>query len=136
MTPEIRSYFVSLCARADNNEAVVVPFVRVRDRDWEPKSTLCHPNADHWAGLKQGRRAVRGWIVDGSDGMGGHLFKAHSVVEEDGKLFDITPSDRFPDDPPKPEPARLFLRHEGEKRAFDDMLPEYNCVPFNSVATK
>jgi hypothetical protein len=131
MTPEIRSYFVSLCARADNREAVVVPFVRVRDREWEPKSTFCHPNADHWESLEPDRKAVRGWLICGTDLAGGYTFGAHSVVEENGELYDITPHD-CPS--ASPEPPRLFLRHAGEKRAFDDMLPECNCVSFNPYA--
>lgn len=131
MTTEHRSYFVALCKRVVQSEPV--DFVPVAHHGWKPEAKFCHRNADHWASLKQGRRAVRGWIVDGSDGMGGYLFKAHSVVEEDGKLYDITPADRFPDDSPRQEPARLFLRHHGLTETFDAMLPACNYVPFFGV---
>jgi hypothetical protein len=131
MTPEIRSYFVSLCARADNDAAIVVPLVRVRDGDWEPKSKCCHHNARHWESREPGRKAVCGWLICGTDLAGGYTFGAHSVVEENGELYDITPHDCAS---ANPEPPRLFLRHEGEKRVFDAMLPEYNSVSFNPYA--
>jgi hypothetical protein len=129
MTPETRSYFVSLCERANHPETV--PFKVVGDGEWKPKSTFCHLNADHWESLEPGRKAVRGWLIWGPDPAGGCTFGAHSVVEENGELYDITPHDCPSVDP---EPPRLFLRHKGEKCVFDAMLPEYNSVSFNPHA--
>jgi len=132
MTPEIRDYFTSLCKRAGADTAVPVSFVSVSDVGWVPSARACHANADRWASLKPARKVVRGWLIGATDGAGGYLFIAHSVVEECGELHDITPADSFPDVVPlKPEPPRLFLRHEGSLESFDAMLPQCNSVSFN-----
>jgi hypothetical protein len=131
MAPETVRYFTSLCERAAAS-AVRVSFCAVRDGKWEPKSKECHDNADYWECVRPGARAVRGWLIGGADLAGGYIFVAHSVVEEDGELFDITPHD-VPS-PISETAPRLFLRHEGKRRDFDDMLPRYNSVSFNPCA--
>jgi len=128
MSPEYVRYFTSLCARASTGDVKRVDFRPVKHGEWEPKSKVCHANADYWEGVTPSARAVRGWLICGNDGVGGYLFGAHSVVEENGELYDITPHD-CPS--PGPEPPRLFLRHGGDKGPFDDMLPACNFVPFN-----
>ena len=131
MKPETVRYFTSLCERAKADETVLVSFRVIRHGDWEPKSTACHRNADYWERVTPGARAVRGWLICGIDLAGGYSFGAHSVVEENGELYDITPHDC---PIPGPEPPRLFLMHEGDKAAFDAMLPACNFVPFNPYA--
>jgi hypothetical protein len=131
MSPDKIRYFKSLCARVTSDEAERVDFRPVMHGDWKPESTVCHNNADHWERVTPGAKAIRGWLICGTDLAGGYSFGAHSVVEENGALYDITPHD-CPS--PGPEPSRLFLRHEGDKAVFDVMLPAYNFVPFNPNA--
>jgi hypothetical protein len=81
----------------------------------QPRADGCHNNVDDYVAEQPlGRTAVRGWYIDGSDGCGAYLFKAHSIVEEAGSVFDITPVGpgiRRPD----------FLRHLGPPEEFDTM---------------
>lgn len=47
------------------------------------------------------------------------MFVAHSVIEENGDLYDVTPLD-----PSTPSP--LFLRHVEAEAVFDAMQPEWS----------
>jgi hypothetical protein len=62
-------------------------------------------------------------LIEATDGNEGYLLAAHSVVEEDGKLFDITPAGATSANPNAP---RRFVKHSGTAKAFNDMLPEFN----------
>jgi hypothetical protein len=119
ITPKIENNFASVFARV--SEAVDVPFVKVSG-EWQPKQSCCHANADYWATLHPNVRTVRGWFLNGPNEMGGCLFIAHSVLDKDGNLFDITP--------PAPNPPMKFLRHKGSKEAFDAIQPEFSSADY------
>lgn len=131
MTSDTWRYFVRLCKRADSASYTPVEVIAVSHGEWEPTATNCHANINRWVGLAANRKAVRGWLINGTDMAGGYTFAAHSAVEEDGKLYDITPADSFIDVRPQRELIRRFLRHEGPEEIFFDMLPACNSVTFN-----
>lgn len=131
MRPELRPYFVSLCMRVEASDCIPVEVVSVCHEGWAPKATKCHQNVNRWVSLASGRTAVPGWVITGTDTVGGYWFVAHSVVEEDDRLYDITPADRFPNDSPQDEAPRSFLKHQGTIAAFFEMLPACDQVYFN-----
>ena len=114
MTPGIDKYFAELYLRL--KEAKPVPVISVAIGDWRPVPRFCHENVDRYTEHQPGRSAVRGWVIGGTDGCEGYLLVAHSVVEEDNKLYDITPQDGEPSGPLSP---RWFIRHPGTKETFD-----------------
>jgi hypothetical protein len=120
-TPEILSYFASLQTRID--EATLVPFRAVSVADWKPKPAECHKNVDCWNVGHENRARVRGWLTWGNDEFGSCHLIAHSVVDENAVLYDITPID--PNTPPP-----MFLRHIGEQESFDKMLPQWSWTTY------
>jgi hypothetical protein len=113
---DIDSYLKSLGARL--GERVEVPFKSVSISEWRPMPRCCHANVDCWVSGQTGRKALRGWLIDGTDGLDGFLVVAHSVVDECGELYDITPRDGSP---LNPNERRWFLRHNGTTEEFDAM---------------
>jgi hypothetical protein len=122
MTPEYERYFAALHPRL--KDAKPVPFVTVAIDAWNHGVNRCHENVARYAAGRPGRSAVPGWLIEATDGNGGYLVAAHSVVEEDGKLFDITPAAATSVN--TRGSARRFIRHDGTAEEFDDMLPEFN----------
>jgi hypothetical protein len=124
ITPEIQNYFDEVSSRiADAEEA---PFEAVSlPCGWTPKPAECHKNVDHWTAQPRHRhlKVVRGWLTWGKDASGLCMLTAHSVVEENGKLKDITPVDS--DTPPS-----WFVRHAGAKESFDAMQPEWSWTTY------
>jgi hypothetical protein len=120
MTPENEKYFSALYKRL--RKARPVPVVSVAIGDWKPVPKMCHENVDRYTANQPALNAVRGWIIDGTDGNEGYLLVAHSIVEEGGYLYDITPADGLPVNPSAP---RRFVEHIGTEKAFSDMLPEF-----------
>jgi hypothetical protein len=116
ITPEVESYFASLSSRI--GEAVEMPFEGTPG--FEPRATYCHDNANDWAARDANRKAVRGWYIL-LLGSGSYMFIAHSVIEEAGRLYDITPSD--------PRPTK-FLTHEGTQDEFDALKIEWSGNPY------
>jgi hypothetical protein len=100
---EIESYFASLYARI--GDAVDVPFERRSTPDWEPSLAECHKNAGYWAALHPHLQVVRGWLVERLEDL-----------EDEGRLFDITPIDSNSVRP-------KFLPHVGTTEAFDAIQP-------------
>lgn len=121
VTPEILSYFASLQSRID--EAKHVPFREVSMAEWQPKPAHCHENVDWWVAGRQNRTRIRGWLTWGNDEYGSCLLVAHSVVDDDGVLYDITPIDPY-------TPPPTFLRHLGDKTSFDEMQPEWSWTTY------
>jgi hypothetical protein len=121
VTPEILSYFASVQSRIE--EAKHIPFREVSVADWQPKPAECHKNVDYWISGYEKRTRVRGWLTWGNDESGSCHLIAHSVVDDDGTLYDITPID--PNTPPP-----MFLRHIGEKGAFDVMQPQWSWTTY------
>jgi hypothetical protein len=107
-------YFRRLYDRV--SEAVKVPFRAVHLDGCEPAPNKCHENVDHWVKHRQDSKAVRGWIFWPPDENRRCRFMAHSVVEEEGELFDITPIDRN-----TPSETLLFFRHSGTEAEFEPM---------------
>ena len=114
MTLDTDGYFAQLYQHL--NEAKPVPVVSVAIDDWKPIPRFCHENVDRYTEHQPSRSAVRGWVIDGTDGCEGYLLIAHSVVEENNKLYDITPQDGETPGPPNP---RWFIQHPGTKETFD-----------------
>jgi hypothetical protein len=82
-------------------EAVVVPFRNCSSEAFQPAEQDCHRNVDLWCKGHPSHMPVRGWVIfEVYSPLGFCRFISHSVVEdEDGVLFDITPtraSKRYP----------------------------------------
>lgn len=107
-------YFQQLFERV--NSAVKVPFRKVLLNQGEPRLNDCHGNVDCWIKTHPETKAVRGWLFWPPDATGHYRFMAHSVLDENGELIDITPID-----PNTPPDGLVFLRHEGTEEAFSAM---------------
>jgi len=116
ITPEIESYFASLHSRYD--EAIPVPFEAASANDWMPTPALCHDNVNDWAERNPHLKVVRGWYAEMLFG-GGCRYVSHSVIERDGVLFDITPTECSR--PP-------FIRHVGTQEEFDGLKMAWTGV--------
>lgn len=124
VTPAIESYFASLQSRL--GEARRVPFKVVSIAEWQPQPSQCHKNVDEWiAGCHNCTRA-RGWLTWGKDETGSCFFIAHSIVDDNGILYDITPI--APNTPPL-----MFLKHIGSTEAFDAMQPTWSSATYPFV---
>jgi hypothetical protein len=122
VTPaHVENYCARLGARLGDAEKL--RFEPVRIGTWESKSGECHANVDYWVAHAPGRDAVRGWIINGTDGAGRCFPIAHSVGRENGKLHDITPPDG---EPLAPDALRLFLPHEGTVEEFDELKIDWS----------
>ncbi len=80
--------------------------------DWSPERARCHDNVDNYVKLKLHCTAIRGWMIISEDADGQCLYEAHSVVEDAGKLYDITLKDQAECD------GIRFLRHHGPPEVF------------------
>ena len=116
ITPKIEGHFTSLLARI--GEAVEVPFEPIFG-DWQPRLAERHANTDKWVAQNPTLKAVREWLRWGEDEHGTCLLIAHSVIDDGGKLFDITPIH-----PNTPRPK--FLIDHGTKEAFDAAQPKWS----------
>jgi hypothetical protein len=75
------------------DEAIVVPFVSVKDGDWRPTAQDCHENCETWCERHQDHGLVRGWIYVPLAGLAYCRFVAHTVIRRPyGELIDITPT--------------------------------------------
>jgi hypothetical protein len=114
-------YFRGLYERA--NTAVQVPFRDVALDGGEPKLNSCHDNVNCWFKSNPETRAVRGWLFWAQPNEAGqYIFMAHSVVEENGELFDITPIGE------KEREGLVFLRHPGTEEDFSAMKTQCSQV--------
>jgi hypothetical protein len=91
-----------LRARAD--EATSVPYKAVKFTVGFPYPHACHLNVKAWVAENPGAKRVRGWLVTS-----GTIFDKHSVVEENGEHYDITPSNA---------PGTPFLPYTGSDADF------------------
>lgn len=73
--------------------ARTVRYVRRESRSFTPQPHDCHENVDQWCALHPQCAPVRGWLVFDYPLARYPVvrFQAHSVVEENGRLLDITP---------------------------------------------
>jgi hypothetical protein len=108
------AYFQQLLERV--NSAVTVPFREVQLNGGAPKLNDCHGNVDRYVKNHPGAKAVRGWLFWPPNGAGQYNFMAHSGVDEDGQLVDITPLDRN-----TPREGLVFLKHLGAEEDFSVM---------------
>jgi hypothetical protein len=115
------AYFEELHKRVGSAEAV--QFRPVPLDGGEPKLNKCHDNVDWWVKGRPDTTAVRGWLFWAQPNeVGQYIFMAHSVVEENGKLFDITPIGE------KERKGLVFLRHRGTEEDFEPMKKAYAQV--------
>lgn len=91
------------------NLAASVPFREVRLNGWEPKRNDCHRNVDFWVRHHPEIKPVRGWLFWELNHAGQRLIMAHSILDENGQLVDITPLRRN---------GLLFLKHCGTEEEF------------------
>ena len=118
---DVETYFRSLYERV--NEAESVPLRAVECAGWKPEQNQCHNNVIMWVRYDAERSRVRGWLTWGKDEGGKCKLIAHSVVKENGELYDITPI--YPD---TPRPS--FISHLEADAEFDILLPQYNDVTY------
>jgi hypothetical protein len=76
------------------DQAVAVPFRDCSSTDFRPVMQDCHGNVDLWCRVRADHKPVRGWLMlESYPRQGVCRFVAHSVVvDEQGRLFDLTPS--------------------------------------------
>jgi hypothetical protein len=114
ITPEIDAYFGTLYSRFD--DALKLDGRDASTPDWEPRTADCHNNVDYCVARDSSLRAVRGWFAQPlADG--GCRFVAHSVLEDYGRLIDITPINE--------ETRPKFLPHIGTQEEFDRLRVEW-----------
>jgi len=123
MCDEYRFYFEQLLTRM--NSAVKVPFREVRFDGWEPRISDCHSNVDLWVHHHPETKPVRGWLFWPPNAAGQYTIMAHSVLEEDGQLVDITPLQRDIS-----RDGLLFLKQLGTEADFLAMKAAYSQVFF------
>lgn len=123
MASDHHDYFCQLNERVP--QAVKVPFCKAQLDGWEPAPGKCHENVDHWVRHHPECAGVRGWIFWPRDESGRCRFMAHSVVEENGKLLDITPID-----PNTPRETLVFLRHLGTEEEFNLMKTDCAAIVY------
>jgi hypothetical protein len=98
----------------------IVPYEPWAATGWTPSEHECHSNVERFVHENRDCKAVRGWWV--FDYTYGPLigrpafwrFTAHSVIEDNGRLFDITPS--------RAEQRYPFIRHNGPKGEFEALI--------------
>jgi hypothetical protein len=109
-----------IVARLQQGEAIIAPFCEVGMRgsagesDWLPLPHRCHDNVAAWVSQSPQHKAARGYIIFPPNPLyGGVLVQAHTVVEMEEGLIDITPSGAS-----QPYP---FVRHVGTDEEFEVM---------------
>ena len=130
MKSEAERHALATRLYARRKEAVVVSFVECSLGDWKPSEHECHRNVDWWVFNHAGCKAVRGWMFfDFHRTSMGLLpavrFTAHSVVEDSGGLYDITPSrasQRYP-----------FIKHEGTEEDFISLVEGHRLVHLDLI---
>jgi hypothetical protein len=102
---EIQKKAARLYAR--RHEGIIVPFEDRRSEHFQPEPKECHQNVALWVRANPTHRAVYGWLSFDFSLIGIHRFSAHVVVaDENGRLFDVTPS--------RASRGYPFVRHEGK----------------------
>jgi hypothetical protein len=128
MAEDHSNYFGQLLKRKE--DAVRVRFLEVESEGWRPCANDCHNNVDEWTVRRPKSRAVRGWLFWEPDETGRYTFMAHSVVEESGRLMDITPIDAN-----TPREGLWFLPHSGNEVEFQAMKTACSCVVYPPITT-
>lgn len=98
---------------AHNAEAQAVGYAPRDSSAFQAKPHECHSNVDRWVAEHPECAVVRGWLIYDYT-LGVHpvvRFQAHSVLEENGRLVDITPNEARQRPP--------FLRHPEGNEMFD-----------------
>lgn len=85
---EVESYLTSLQSRL--HQAQHMTRRKIGFEGWNPEPAKCHENVDFWVRLNPNIKPVRGWMLSQGVVAGRCLYEAHSVIEEDGVLYDIT----------------------------------------------
>lgn len=103
-------------------DARVVRYEARQAADFEAYPHECHGNVDRWVASHPGSGCVRGWLIYdyALSAFPMVRFQAHSVLEENGRLVDITPvevRERHP-----------FLRHPDGNEMFDLLVSRRGLV--------
>jgi hypothetical protein len=106
----MEGYFAGLHARRYRGEWML--HRKVSGDDWSPEASKCHENVNHWVSLNPELKAIRGWMIVSEDESGRCRYEAHSVIEDAGRLYDITLRDQSACD------GVRFLRHSGTPEEF------------------
>jgi hypothetical protein len=117
------AYFQRLLERVES--ACAVGFREAEPCEGEMKANDCHRNVDRWVEHHPESKAVRGWLFWPANEAGRYTFMAHSVVKEQGQLFDITPLDAN-----TPRQGLVFLKHLGTEAEFLRMKTTCSNVVF------
>ncbi len=109
------AFFDELAASlyACRDQARVVPFAARQSLTVKPQPHECHGNVDGWVAEHPECAAVRGWFIYdyALSAVPVVRFQAHSVLEENGRLVDITPNEARKRPP--------FLPHPDGNEMFD-----------------
>jgi hypothetical protein len=115
---DMEGYFAALHARRYRGEWML--HRKVSRDGWSPVTAGCHENVNHWVSLNPELKAVCGWMIVSEDESGQCRYEAHSVIEDAGRLYDITLRDQSACD------GIRFLRHNGTAEEFSAVL-QCNC---------
>ena len=103
-------YFAALYSR--RSTARPMKHRAVATAEWSPKRNQCHKNVDYCVSLYPHLKAIRGWMIVPEDECGRCWLDAHSVIEDEGELYDITLSGQAECD------CKEFLQHVGDPQEF------------------
>jgi hypothetical protein len=106
----VDAYFAALHARRYMGEWML--HRKVSRDGWSPKASQCHENVNHWVSLNPALKAVRGWMIVSENESGRCRYEAHSVIEDVGRLYDITLRDQ------SACKGIRFTRHRGSSEKF------------------
>jgi hypothetical protein len=97
------------------SEAAPIEFREVAYLDGAvPQFNKCHDNVKRWIAENPRCMRVRGWLVSS-----GAIFDKHSVVREEGRLYDITPLRTL---------GTPFLRYLGSDEGFCQIPNQINVT--------
>lgn len=95
---DIEKYAETLYSRI--SEAVILKRAVIEGGDWQPQLNTCHHNVTLWCNHNTDFKPTRGWLYFDLPGLSFVKFVAHSaVINPDGEIHDITPSNASRDYP-------------------------------------
>jgi hypothetical protein len=99
----------------------------VRAESFEAPRSKCHANVDRFVSLNANLNPVRGWMFITEDDAGHCRFEAHSVIEDNGELYDITLADQKECD------QHPFIRHLGSDDQFFAVANDHPYLVYPTV---
>jgi hypothetical protein len=91
----------------------------------------CHDNVEYWVKHHSDAKPVRGRLFFTPNPTGRYSFRAHSVLDENGRLIDITPLDENTQ-----REGLVFPGHSGTEEQFLAMKIPYSQVTYPPTAVR